>query len=216
MEGLVKLTQKMLREIIHYSPRMISRHVKFVNGFENLRYFHCIPRGTGFFLGDKDHARAIWRGMDDEWFLFDSFPKGCHPPEIWEFFADKVVHQLPYQHQSFNLATCAYHALNFLDFCTTHRYMRTGDMPDQYTRSLEDKWDENKWWQTDKDMVVVQNIEQMLREFPNCIPIRRPWNYDPHDKQLVQAFPPPPLKHLVPSPRRGITEVLVYNSNIKI
>lgn len=154
------------------SPRPLGRYVTFVT-VSHLPGEQELYPGNGFFLDwegdDWRHSVALWRGLDGDYFYFDSL-NHSPPSELLQyllFFGCTKIYKMKSAVQFPEIGTCTFHCFAFFDFVTKFSYLSTEDLPDYYPR--------NKTY--DHDVQVVKIFESMLSEFDSNFRLRtrRPW-----------------------------------------
>lgn len=168
--------------------RMTARPLRDLVQVTRLKDLHLtsLAPGHGLFItGDLDfpHAMAMWRGLDGDYFFFDSLSMDPQPLEVLIFLHHRTYYQYHYPLQAPHLRTCGYHCFAFLDFMTKHRQLHTNQVAYCYPT----------YPYLDLDVHVTKIGEEMLNEFKNSVLFRFPCGSDPPLISLVQdpvARPP--------------------------
>lgn len=172
LDGIRSLRISEIKKIITDTPRPLAKHVQFIYQ-SDMPQITELGLGKGAIIYEPGHVSALWRGMDGDYFYFDSCPHRTKPESVFKFLKGKTFYRNKKRMQTKNVGTCAYHVLAFLDFTTRCRHsLQTSRIMLVYRINSPFRY---------IDESVVWSIEQLLTEFDHNIKIRLPVGCRPKD-----------------------------------
>ncbi|MPC92674.1 hypothetical protein E2C01_087778 [Portunus trituberculatus] len=150
-------------DILQRTPRPFGRCTRFILGSNHLAVQEALRPGEGMVCGIEhagvNHAVAVYHCPDGHYVYYDN---ENHPPNAnFHLFCSRIgvqrrfIKRIYTNTNTLMYATCAYHALTFLDFAVRCRQTNVFRIMTEFKRYLG----------CQPDVKVILNIQAMLGEF---------------------------------------------------